>query len=81
MIQRIIRLFNAPYFALTEGETLCNGYAMLTYNEMLKELGYIPDRLIQQEQQMNWSCMEFQFDVDGELVPSLMQHGITRYLM
>lgn len=35
---------NAPYFALTEGVTLCNGYAMLMY-QMLKELN-IPVRLI-----------------------------------
>ncbi|WLR50658.1 transglutaminase domain-containing protein [Bacillus tianshenii] len=35
---------NAPYFALTGGETLCNGYAMLVY-DMLKEL-QIPVRLI-----------------------------------
>lgn len=35
---------NAPYFALTEGKTLCNGYAMLMY-QLLKELN-IPVRLI-----------------------------------
>ncbi|WP_084783384.1 transglutaminase domain-containing protein [Bacillus dakarensis] len=35
---------NAPYFALTEGTTLCNGYAMLVY-QMLQELN-IPVRLI-----------------------------------
>lgn len=35
---------NAPYFALTQGKTLCNGYAMLMYL-MLKELD-IPVRLI-----------------------------------
>lgn len=35
---------NAPYFALTEGKTMCNGYAMLIY-QMLKKLN-IPVRLI-----------------------------------
>ena len=35
---------NAPYFALTEGKTLCNGYAMLMY-QMLTKLD-IPVRLI-----------------------------------
>lgn len=35
---------NAPYFALTKGKTLCNGYAMLVY-KMLEELD-IPVRLI-----------------------------------
>lgn len=35
---------NAPYFALSNGKTLCNGYAMLTY-DMLKKAG-IPVRLI-----------------------------------
>lgn len=35
---------NAPYFALTGGKTLCNGYAMLTYL-LLEELD-IPVRLI-----------------------------------
>ena len=35
---------NAPYFALTQGKTLCNGYAMLMY-QMLQELD-IPVRLI-----------------------------------
>ncbi|WP_100401547.1 transglutaminase domain-containing protein [Bacillus sp. FJAT-42315] len=38
---------NAPYFALTEGKTLCNGYAMLMY-DMLTEVG-IPVRLISGE--------------------------------
>lgn len=35
---------NAPYFALTGGETLCNGYAMLVY-KMLAEVD-VPVRLI-----------------------------------
>lgn len=35
---------NSPYYALTTGKTLCNGYAMLTY-QLLKEAG-IPVRLI-----------------------------------
>ena len=35
---------NSPYYALTTGKTLCNGYAMLTY-KMLKEAG-IPVRLV-----------------------------------
>lgn len=35
---------NAPYFALTTGKTMCNGYAMLVY-QMLQKLD-IPVRLI-----------------------------------
>ncbi|WP_108308096.1 transglutaminase domain-containing protein [Metalysinibacillus jejuensis] len=35
---------NAPYFAITGGETLCNGYAMLVH-QMLKEVN-VPVRLI-----------------------------------
>lgn len=31
---------NAPYFALTNGKTLCNGYAMLAY-DMLKKLEFL----------------------------------------
>lgn len=38
---------NAPYFALTEGKTLCNGYAMLMYR-LLQETD-IPVRLISGE--------------------------------
>lgn len=38
---------NSPYYALTTGKTLCNGYAMLTY-KLLKEAG-IPVRLISGE--------------------------------
>lgn len=41
---RVNQDVNAPYFALTGGKTLCNGYAMLVH-QMLEELT-IPVRLI-----------------------------------
>lgn len=50
---------NAPYFALTNGKTLCNGYAMLVYL-MLDELD-IPVRLISGESRGNghaWNLVQ-----------------------
>lgn len=50
---------NAPYFALTNGKTLCNGYAMLVYL-MLDELD-IPVRLISGESHGNghaWNLVQ-----------------------